>query len=198
MGLQRERRLAVVAAILTAITLAVAIGAVVYVRGRSVAILNRLASTDPSPARQALLRRLEADRLVREALRDHEAATTGTAATQPAGGGAVAPQIVPLLEKAERSYLASLDAASSQPALLFELGEVNLLMGRRARAYLYLARYWEAMGEKELGQTYTRLAHDAEASATISLRGEAATSLGTKGTTARPGAATKRTTDNGQ
>ena len=176
MSSQSEKRLVVVAAILTAITLAVAIAALIYVRARSVAILNYLASTDPSPARQALLRRLEADRPVREALQSHEAATTATAATQRAGG-ALAAEIAPLLEKAERSYLASLDAATSQPALLFQLGEVNLLLGRRARAYLYLARYWNAMGEKELSQTYTRLARETDPSASIPLRGEASTSL---------------------
>jgi hypothetical protein len=176
---QTEKRWIIAAAISWAIVLSAAIGVVLYVHRHSAAILSHLVSTDPAPARRALYCRLEADRLVHEAFLLHEAATSKTAGTQtPAqdATGALVPDAAPLLERAEQLYLASLDAMTSQPGVLFRLGEVSFLRGQRARGFLYLARYWDAVGEKSLSRAYRRLAIETDPSATIPLRDDAATS----------------------
>ena len=152
-----------------AITVAAAIGAILYVRYHSAALLDHLVSGDPAPSRQALYCQLQADQLVQQALLLHEAATSGTTRSLTANGTLV-PQTAPLLEQAEQLYLESLDAVTSQPALLFQLGEVNLLRGQRARGYLYLERYWEAMGETGLARAYHSRATAIDPSATIPLR----------------------------
>jgi len=164
---QKHWIIATAVAWVIALSVAIALGSWLY--RRSPEILGRLVSTDPSPARQALRLRLEADRLVHEALLRHEAATSGTAAIQTTTGALIS-EVAPLLEMAERLYLQSLDAATSQPPLLFQLGEVNFLRGQRARGYLYLARYWEALGEKGLARAYRRAASETDSSATIPLQ----------------------------
>jgi hypothetical protein len=130
--------------------------------------------TDPSAGRRALRLRLEADRLVRDAFRRHEAVTSGPAAATVATGTLVA-EVSPVLERAERFYLESLDVDTSQPTLLFQLGEVNFLLGRRARAYQFLARYWEAIGEAELARSYRRRARETAPEATVPLAGDGET-----------------------
>jgi len=152
-----------------ALTIAAAVVAILYVRHRSAVLLDHLVSGDPAPSRQALYRRLQADDLVHQALLLHEAATSGTTRSLTTNG-ALVPQTAPLFEQAEQLYLESLDAVTSQPALLFQLGEVNLLRGQRARGYLYLERYWEAMGEDGLARAYHSRATATDPSATIPLR----------------------------
>jgi len=173
MSSKTDKHWLVAVLIVWTLTLLAAIAAVCLVHRQSLAILNRLVSGDPAPARQALRLRLEADRLVHEALLRHEAATSATAAVRITTGALVS-EVVPLLEQAERLYLQSLDAASSQPALLFQLGEVSLLRGQSARGYLYLARYWNAIGEKGLARAYRRMAAEVDASTTIPLLDDAA------------------------
>jgi len=161
--------------LLWAIALVAAIAAVSYVHRRSDAILDFLVQDDPAPNRRALRSRLEADKLVHEAFLRHEIATSGTAAAGVATGTLML-DAIPLLERAEKLYLDSLEAVTSQPAVLFQLGEVSFLQGKRARAYLYMARYWEAIGERTLARAYRRFASDIDPSATIPLRSDATTS----------------------
>ena len=171
---QTDRRWITASAIAWAVILAAAIALAFHVYPRSPDILRDLVSTDPSPTRQALYRRLEADRLVHEAFARHEAAMSGTPSASASSGTLVA-EAAPFLEQAERLYLASLDAVTSQPALLFQLGEVSFLRGRRAQGYLYLSRYWEAVEERGLARAYSRLAQETDPSATIPLQADAAT-----------------------
>jgi len=175
MPFQNERRWILVAAIIWAVALAVVIAGGRYLRAHSTALLNYVVSTDPEPKRQALYRRMEADRLVREALRQNDAATSGGLAPRPRNG-ALIPEVAPLLQQAERLYLESYDETTTRTGLLFQLGEVNFLMGRRARGYLYLARYWDAVGEKELARAYRRRAGELDSAATIPLRDDRASS----------------------
>jgi len=156
----RHRAWLAAAAIAWAAALTSIIAAGVYVHSRTQPILTDLVVNDPSPRTQALARRLEADRLLIEALRIHEAATTGTAAPAPRADGALVAQAVPLLEKAEQLYLAVADAETSQPGLLFYLAEVNFLMGRERQADAYLSRYWQAAGNQPLATLYGRLAKE--------------------------------------
>lgn len=147
-----------------------------YVHRRAPTILERLVATDPAPPRRALRLRLEADRLVREALARHEAATSGSVAGDALTSGPLVSDAVPLLREAERLYLESLDAATSQPGLLFQLGEVNLLLGRRARGFLFMARYWEAMGESALARAYRERAKAIDPTLSIATPADRATS----------------------
>ena len=150
-----------------------------FVHRRSPAILDRLTATDPAPARRALRLRLEADRLVHGALVLHEAATSGSLADENRTTGTLVAEAAPLLEEAERLYLESLEAATSQPGVLFQLGEVNLLLGRRAGGYLFLARYWEATGEPALARAYRERARALDPATSISLPPDRATTAPT-------------------
>ena len=105
----------------------------------------------------------------------HEAATSGTAGARMADS-ALVPEVAPLLEAAERLYLESLDAVSSQPGLLFQLGEVNFLLGRRTRAHLFMSRYWAALGEEDLARVYRRRAAEIDANTSLALPGDIGTS----------------------
>jgi len=175
MPAEMEKRWIKSALVVWFIALAVTIGVALYVHRRAAAILDFLVASDPAPSRQALYLRLEADRLVHQAYLRHEAVTSGTAGARDATGTLLS-EVVPLLERAERLYLESLDAATSQPGILFQLSEVSFLRGQRARGYLYLARYWEMAGERGLARAYRRLASERDPSATISLPDEIPTS----------------------
>ena len=154
MAATKERRWLLAAVACWIFLMAAAVTVIVYVHHRSVAILDRLVATDPSPDWRANRLRLDADSLVREALLIHEQSATGTIESALAESRPFCDEAIALLEKAERLYLESLDAQSSQPAVLFQLGEVNFLLGRRSRAYRYLAAFWEARGDDDLARVY--------------------------------------------
>ena len=153
MAAGNEKRWLVGAVVVWAVAMAAIVAVVFHFHSRSREILISLVANDPDARRQALLFRLEGDRKVNEALLQHERATSGTVESRTSDTVLIV-SVTPLLEEAERLYLKSLDENSSQPGVLFHLGEVNALMGRRAQSARYLSRYWEMQGEPEMARVF--------------------------------------------
>ncbi len=161
-----EKRWLWIAAVCWAAILVLALAAGRIIHRRAVAIVTHLVSADPKAERRSVYLRLEADRLVKEALERHEAAGSKAGAKDRSTTGSLIADVHPLLEQAERLYLEYYDAGTSPATVLFPLAEVNLLMGRQARGFMYLSCYWEAQKQPVLAEAYRRRAAAMQSSST--------------------------------
>jgi hypothetical protein len=149
-----EKKWLIAIAVLWAIGMVAIVGTGIAVQRRAVSVLQWIVQSDPNDWTRAPRSRLEADRLVIEALHRRERAAALAPATTTASAAAAPEQTLPLLEKAERLYLDSLDARTSQPGLLFYVAELNFLMGRIKNGNQWIVRYWEALGETPLADSW--------------------------------------------
>ncbi|MCX8038592.1 MAG: hypothetical protein N3D11_16370, partial [Candidatus Sumerlaeia bacterium] len=121
-----EKRWLVIAGVCWAVILSLALTAGYLIHRRAVAIVTHLVSADPKAERRSVYLRLEADRLVKEALERHEAAASKTGVQERPTTGVLIAEVHPLLEQAERLYLEYYDTGTSPATVLFPLAEVNL------------------------------------------------------------------------